>query len=119
MTIAMSGMMRLGGDINNIEKAFEGVGGCTSFTAARGKGRELSKGNNCGNAVLFEIQKFLKEIEKDGAPRLQPTTTNTMSTLEMYVKPEPAGSTCPECGEPIDHEGGCTICRACGYSHCA
>lgn len=25
---------------------------------------------------------------------------------------------CPECGETINHEGGCTICLSCGYSHC-
>jgi ribonucleoside-diphosphate reductase alpha chain len=25
---------------------------------------------------------------------------------------------CPECGNPIQHEGGCVICRNCGYSKC-
>lgn len=25
---------------------------------------------------------------------------------------------CPECGNEIKHEGGCTICLSCGYSHC-
>jgi len=25
---------------------------------------------------------------------------------------------CPECGNAINHEGGCTICLICGYSHC-
>lgn len=25
---------------------------------------------------------------------------------------------CPECGSPIQHEGGCVICRNCGYSKC-
>lgn len=25
---------------------------------------------------------------------------------------------CPECGMPVEHEGGCMICRHCGYSHC-
>lgn len=25
---------------------------------------------------------------------------------------------CPECGNTIQHEGGCTICLSCGYSHC-
>ncbi len=26
---------------------------------------------------------------------------------------------CPECGGVIEHEGGCCICHACGYSECA
>lgn len=25
---------------------------------------------------------------------------------------------CPECGEVMEHEGGCKICRSCGYSKC-
>ncbi len=25
---------------------------------------------------------------------------------------------CPECGKKLDHEGGCNICRSCGYSKC-
>lgn len=28
------------------------------------------------------------------------------------------GNTCPECGEPLEREGGCTICRNCGHSRC-
>jgi len=34
---------------------------------------------------------------------------------------EPAGHApdlCPECFQPLEHEGGCAICRNCGYSKC-
>ncbi len=27
-------------------------------------------------------------------------------------------STCPECGKAVEHEGGCMVCRNCGYSKC-
>ena len=30
-----------------------------------------------------------------------------------------AQGACPDCGSAIEHEGGCTVCRACGYSKCA
>jgi len=26
---------------------------------------------------------------------------------------------CPDCGGAVEHEGGCAVCRACGYSECA
>jgi ribonucleoside-diphosphate reductase alpha chain len=26
---------------------------------------------------------------------------------------------CPDCGGIVEHEGGCAVCRACGYSECA
>jgi ribonucleoside-diphosphate reductase alpha chain len=27
-------------------------------------------------------------------------------------------SPCPECGGAMEHEGGCVVCRGCGYSRC-
>lgn len=29
------------------------------------------------------------------------------------------GALCPECGHELEHEGGCVICRSCGYSKCS
>ncbi|MBW2477556.1 MAG: vitamin B12-dependent ribonucleotide reductase [Deltaproteobacteria bacterium] len=29
------------------------------------------------------------------------------------------GGACPECGGPVEHEGGCCVCHVCGYSECA
>ncbi len=29
------------------------------------------------------------------------------------------GGACPDCGSPVEHEGGCCVCRACGFSECA
>ncbi|MFO7760302.1 MAG: vitamin B12-dependent ribonucleotide reductase [Thermodesulfobacteriota bacterium] len=26
---------------------------------------------------------------------------------------------CPECGGPVEHEGGCCVCHSCGFSECA
>ncbi len=31
---------------------------------------------------------------------------------------EEGTSHCPECGEKLEHEGGCVVCRSCGYSKC-
>jgi ribonucleoside-diphosphate reductase alpha chain len=30
-----------------------------------------------------------------------------------------AQGACPDCGGAIEHEGGCMVCRACGYSKCS
>lgn len=43
-------------------------------------------------------------------------------TEEDRFKPRPLPNitkpTCPECGEPLVFEGGCNICKACGWSKC-
>ncbi|WP_298435629.1 vitamin B12-dependent ribonucleotide reductase [Geobacter sp.] len=31
----------------------------------------------------------------------------------------PDRGACPECGGIVEHEGGCAVCRVCGYSECA
>jgi ribonucleoside-diphosphate reductase alpha chain len=31
---------------------------------------------------------------------------------------EVAQGACPDCGGVIEHEGGCIVCRLCGYSKC-
>jgi len=31
----------------------------------------------------------------------------------------PERGACPECGGVVEHEGGCAVCRVCGYSECA
>lgn len=37
---------------------------------------------------------------------------------EKEVKDEERRGGCPECGKAMEHEGGCVICRNCGYSKC-
>ncbi|MBI5014242.1 MAG: vitamin B12-dependent ribonucleotide reductase [Deltaproteobacteria bacterium] len=34
---------------------------------------------------------------------------------EKHVSP---GGACPECGDALEHEEGCILCRSCGYSEC-
>jgi ribonucleoside-diphosphate reductase alpha chain len=38
---------------------------------------------------------------------------------EMDVAHAANGGACPDCGGPVEHEGGCCVCHACGYSECA
>jgi ribonucleoside-diphosphate reductase alpha chain len=37
---------------------------------------------------------------------------------EIEKKPLPKGG-CPECGGRLFHEGGCSVCRSCGFSECS
>lgn len=102
--IAMSAILRLGGNICNIEKAFRGIGACPSFATARAKGRKLSNGSSCGTAILNAIKEFDVEMKK--AP-----VVNKMQTTKNLNK-------CPECGSEIIQEGGCVVCKSCGWSKC-
>ncbi len=41
----------------------------------------------------------------------------SVGQLEMPIAH--AQGACPDCGGAIEHEGGCMVCRSCGYSKCA
>jgi len=36
----------------------------------------------------------------------------------LELIPNSGTETCPECGYPLEHEGGCVVCRECGFSRC-
>lgn len=42
----------------------------------------------------------------------------SLQQFAKEVKGQTTTSKCPECGDAIQHEGGCIICLSCGYSHC-
>ncbi len=58
---------------------------------------------SCADAVAKAIQMHMLS-ETEGDPAITFSAT---------------GGACPDCGGPVEHEGGCCVCHACGYSECA
>ena len=106
IAICMSAVLRLGGSLEQLKKAFSGISVCPSFTAAKGKGIILSPGNYCGMAILKEIEAFMKEKHID---------------VQVTKQEQPKADTklkCPECGAVLTMTGGCNVCSNCGYTKC-
>lgn len=59
-----------------------------------------------------ETQAALLEPSQAEAPQAE-IIQNKPSKSESYI-----GGICKECGGPIEYEGGCLVCRSCGYSEC-
>lgn len=59
---------------------------------------------SCPDAIARAIKKHGTKPVNAGIPLQQFAAT--------------ANHVCPECGYPMRHEGGCTICLSCGFSHC-
>ncbi len=58
---------------------------------------------SCADAVAKAIQMHMK-----------------LSGTEIDIEEKPfERGACPECGGVVEHEGGCMVCRVCGYSECA
>jgi ribonucleoside-diphosphate reductase alpha chain len=73
---------------------------------------------SCPDAVGKALEKYMKRKRslEAGEPIEEATT------LDRFA-PEPIFSgnvvgVCPDCGAALVHEGGCMVCRSCGYSKC-
>ncbi|WP_069651032.1 vitamin B12-dependent ribonucleotide reductase [Caloranaerobacter ferrireducens] len=67
------------------------------------------------NDIALEIEQEVKKID-------EPIYTNSQKINsamgEISASFEDNSSKCPECGSKVEHEGGCMVCRSCGYSKC-
>lgn len=75
---------------------------------------KIQNGSNIASAELSisEDQKFKGPTAKVYSNAEESTwEEDKISDLEFQ-------STCPECGKPVEHEGGCMVCRNCGFSKC-
>jgi ribonucleoside-diphosphate reductase alpha chain len=62
---------------------------------------------SCPDAIGIAMEKYMHE-KSDSKEKF--IFKNTMEKT--------MGETCPECGTTMEHEGGCNVCRVCGYSKC-
>ncbi len=76
------------------------------------------KCTSCPDAIARVIEKVVATHEfKEGGVQLP---QEAVPAIRKAVEPAVAAQirTCPECGAPVEHEGGCVMCRNCGYSKC-
>ena len=112
IAISMSALLRVGGNIEQLEKAFSGIGACPSFASARAKGITLSKGNYCGMTIINEVKAFLREVEGKEQPKVE-------NKKEENTNKQIGNTVCPECNEKtLSMQGGCNVCTNCGYTRC-
>jgi ribonucleoside-diphosphate reductase alpha chain len=67
------------------------------------------------NATLSCADAIGKAIERR---YISGTVAPTTSPEPQLALVEVAQGACPDCGGAIEHEGGCVVCRLCGYSKC-
>jgi ribonucleoside-diphosphate reductase alpha chain len=100
--ISMS--LRAGVDPETVVRQLRGIR-CPTPSWAEG-GKVLS----CADAVGIALEHFLAYQETG---EIRTAVTKHADKLDNL-----AGA-CPECGSALEHESGCAVCRACGFSKCA
>lgn len=111
---------RGGIDIYTIIDQLNSTGSCPSYTVRKATRNDTSKGSCCpmavGNALLDmynEVQAELGLAEKPKKPAVK--KSEKPKKVENINKKT---ILCPQCGESLAFEGGCNICKSCGWSKC-
>ncbi len=95
--------MRAGIDPKTIIKQLRGVR-CPNPGWEKG-GMILS----CSDAIAKALERYLLEKKTPVGKKVAVMSAGYLEKVPGF---------CPDCGGALDHEGGCVICRQCGYSKC-
>lgn len=127
--------LRAGVDVEAIIEQLKGIR-CHSTLSQRGKGNKDIKVLSCPDAIGRTLEKVMNMRVKAEEPNIRDialelenqnncvscsmgqTCNNECSdelSLEIDVESK---NLCPECGSKLEREGGCIICRSCGFSKC-
>ena len=103
--------LRSGVDVDTIIKQLKGIR-CPSTISQPGM-----KVTSCPDAIARVIQK-VAHYQNGGGRGAFPSAEFDDASADDIDAPPSGVQYCPECGGIIEHEGGCVICRNCGYSKC-
>ena len=111
---------RKGAPVEEIADQLQSVLVCPSYSVAKAKAKDISKGSSCAsavaNALLDAHKQFVEEfleIDEDEEIEIKTVQKESKKTnSDPYMK-------CPECGErSMIKTEGCVTCHNCGYSKC-
>ena len=123
--------LRGGIDVSEVIKQLKKVHSCPAYRARKIQKGDTSIGTSCPSAIGYAIEELCNKIndrlfdgtdiddslifdDSDHNMMIESWYEDSKSEIEdLTTKP-----TCPECGEPLVFEGGCNICKACGWSKC-
>lgn len=111
---------RAGCNIYDIIDQLNSSGSCPSYTVRHATKRDTSKGSCCpmavGNALLEMYEEMQQEIQ--GQLYRRPLKKKESAKGSVTAICDDALNPCPQCGAELIFEGGCNICKSCGWTKC-
>ena len=111
--------LRGGIDTSEVIKQLKKVHSCPAYRARRIQHGDTSQGTSCPSAIGYAMEELCEKI-KDRCFSDEEELEGSYIGIE-HVEDEAISEEhflCPECGGEIIFEGGCNICKSCGWSRC-
>ena len=103
-----------------VENVIEQLRGIRCHSTLRKKDEDI-KVLSCPDAIGRVLEKVL-EVQKETFPEDSHNRHRDIvrgeSVTQISKKISVKKSVCPECASEMEQEGGCSVCRSCGYSKC-
>lgn len=128
--IGLSRMISLcargGVDIYSIVDQLKSSGTCPSYAVRRAVNKDTSLGSSCpvaiGNALIDMYEDMQNEINCDSEDEEELSYSSldkTSNVVDDRIQDnDNVQNPCPQCGAELVFEGGCNVCKACGWSKC-
>ena len=107
----ISASARAGVSVADIVDQLMSTGACSSYVARTKVKGDTSQGSCCPMAVGYVIKEMWEEFNGIGMKK-------PIVQVKTPIHKEPVKIKCPDCGGELHFEGGCNICRSCGYTKC-
>lgn len=117
----MSLALRAGVSVEDIIDQCTSIKPCPAYVTRTVKKHDTSKGSSCASAIGYALKDLHDKITERCFADFDLTDLSEDDIIQEIVKNNDDKSTkvlCPECGEPLIFEGGCNVCKSCGYSKC-
>ena len=100
---------RSGCGIDKIVDQLKSCGSCPSYVVRTHTKRDTSLGSCCPMAVGWALMDMYNEMQAQirGIPDEAPEET-----------PREIKNPCPKCGAELEFQGGCNVCKSCGWTKC-
>ncbi len=106
---------RGGLDIQTIVDQLSSTGTCPSYSVRRATKKDTSKGSCCPMAVGNALLDMYNEVQRELGQGFHQGEVQEVAEDDLLYSQR---KHCPECGETLIFEGGCNICKNCGWSKC-
>lgn len=110
MARLISAGLRGGIHMDYILDQLKSCGGCSAYMTRKATKKDTSPGSSCATAIAIALRDIQKSIGKVSVAVEKPS--------HAIPKAEYQNPVCPECGEELVVEGGCNVCKNCGWSKC-
>ena len=100
---------RSGCDIKSIVDQLKSCGSCPSYAVRTFTKHDTSKGSCCPMAVGWALLDMSQEMQRE---------VNGITFEPKKEENKKIVNPCPKCGEELQFQGGCNICKVCGWTKC-